>query len=1196
MLSNTYDNVSTFLAITWNIEGISRNVHNLKYLSANHIVDFIFLSEPQIYQNDIEKVMEYLRGEYSYALNSMDKQDPELPLVKSKAIGGSMILWNHRLDPYVTVHPVNTSSFLPIIFSPPDSPVSIHVSVYLPTHGQDEKFVEELSALTVCLDELLDLHPDAPVFLRGDFNVSNRNIKRSDLLKHLCAEADLREVPNNHPTYHHFMGDGKSDSHLDKILYSKCLRHPETIKKIYCKHDEPAVDSHHDLIVSEFYLPISETESDSTNNITAPKVDNHRTKVFWSEDGIEHYQRLVAPELHRVQQLWLTGARESKTSLSLLFKFTNDILSKVANETNKTVKLNQNFKVKSKKVPSAIKKSACLLRIQHRKLKDAQSKASVNVPHLRREYNASRAAHQKLSRRQRAAEASSRDSSSFSILGKNPSPLFKHIKASRHRKSAKIRKLLVSDKTYLDENVPDGFYDSISTLKTRDHSALENSASFQEFSSDYQNILEISKRGDKIPSLSEKDSLDILMNMKPDVNDFFGLTPNHYIYAGCPGWFHFHLQLNLLINNVNNTVIQEVNTVYACILFKGHDKDKNSDRSYRTISTCPVTAKALDIHIRNINITKWNSKQSNCQFQGTGSSHDLASLLLTECLQHSIHHLKQPIFILYLDAKSAFDLVQKELLVKNLYTNGTNGETLLYINNRLENRSTVLDWNGRLMGPIKDQQGLEQGGVSSSDWYKIFSQEQLQLLQESRLGVPLGPLTVSGIGQADDTLIISNNIKKLRYLLELTKTFCSKYQVQLCADKTRLQVYFKENKRRNIQYLKEMNPIEICGNTIEYNEIAEHVGVTRSINGNLPSLISRITAHKKALGGVLHTGMARSHRGNPAASLRLQQVYANSVLFSGLGSLLFNDNEINVLAQHHKNTINNLQKLLPRTPQCVIYFLGGTLPAEALLHQTQLSIFGMITRLPQCILYSHALNIFKHVTQSPKSWFLRIRDLCLKYNLPHPSTLLLNPPNKEQFKTKVKKSIIDYWEQKLRSEATPLQSLEYFHPTFMSLRAPHPLWLTASSSPTKVVMAIQQARLLSGRYRLESLTSHWTNSSGHCRLSPVCETSEDIIHFLKFCSALDQSRRNLFSFTEAYCASHPVITNIIQTYCTNSTEGRRFCQFILDCSVLPEVVVAVQNYGTIIHTHLFNISRIWCYTLHRERLKLLGRWRNFTKC
>ena len=113
-------------------------------------------------------------------------------------------------------------------------------------------------------------------------------------------------------------------------------------------------------------------------------------------------------------------------------------------------------------------------------------------------------------------------------------------------------------------------------------------------------------------------------------------------------------------------------------------------------------------------------------------------------------------FILYLDAKSAFDVVLKELLVKNLYHTGTRGELLLYLDQRLGNRQTYLDWNGTLMGPIRDQQGLEQGGVSSSDLYKIFSSEQLSSAHASELGVHLGP-----VGQADDTALLSNNIHQL---------------------------------------------------------------------------------------------------------------------------------------------------------------------------------------------------------------------------------------------------------------------------------------------------------------------------------------------------------------------------------------------------------------------------------------------------
>ena len=97
-----------------------------------------------------------------------------------------------------------------------------------------------------------------------------------------------------------------------------------------------------------------------------------------------------------------------------------------------------------------------------------------------------------------------------------------------------------------------------------------------------------------------------MQRMKPTVNDVNGITINHYIHAGPAGIKHFHLLLSCLLNDVNNTDIEEINTVYACILFKGHNKDKTSDRSYRTISSCPVIAKALDLYIRDLHIESWN--------------------------------------------------------------------------------------------------------------------------------------------------------------------------------------------------------------------------------------------------------------------------------------------------------------------------------------------------------------------------------------------------------------------------------------------------------------------------------------------------------------------------------------------------------------------------------------------------------------
>ena len=250
----------------------------------------------------------------------------------------------------------------------------------------------------------------------------------------------------------------------------------------------------------------------------------------------------------------------------------------------------------------------------------------------------------------------------------------------------------------------------------------------------------------------------------------------------------------------------------------------------------------------------------------------------------------------------------------------------------------------------------------------------------------------------------------------------------------------------------------------------------------------------------------------------------------------------------------------------------------------------MICRLSGNILHEHAVNIFSSVTPSSKSWFFQIRDLCLCYHLPHPLEQLKFPLSKKSFKILINKNVLDYWEQVLRSEASGLDSLLFFKPNYMSLTKPHPIWTTSGCSPSKVAMATIQARMISGRYRTEQLCSHWSrNKTGSCLLSSTCSsTVEDLTHILSCCHALQPTRVKLMSFTLQYCEEFPTIKKLTLSLCTPSNPV--FCQFLLDCSCIPSVIAAVQNQGSDLLNHLFHITRTWVYTLHKERMKLLGRW------
>ena len=195
------------------------------------------------------------------------------------------------------------------------------------------------------------------------------------------------------------------------------------------------------------------------------------------------------------------------------------------------------------------------------------------------------------------------------------------------------------------------------------------------------------------------------------------------------------------------------------------------------------------------------------------------------------------------------------------------------------------------------------------------------------------------LGQADDCVVSANKISNLSNILLLTKEYCKKYSVTLCEEKTKLLRITNES----ADILEQMNPIVINDKQIEFDNSAEHVGIIRSIEGNLPNLMNRFSAHRKALAAVLFTGMAKKHRGIPTVGLKLEQIYGTPVLMSGLASLVLLPTELTLLEQHHKITYQNIQKLLPNTPAPVIYFLGGCLPGTAVLHLKQLAIFGMVS-------------------------------------------------------------------------------------------------------------------------------------------------------------------------------------------------------------------------------------------------------------
>ena len=293
------------------------------------------LSEPKAFCHDLPHLMSNFTSHYKSFLNSEDNYDTDIPFLKNQAFGGTMAMWKVEHDPFITVYPVLTTSFLPIIFSPPGSPITVHIVLYLPTSGQEMEFTEQVVLLRSTILELQDKFPNPLIYLRGDSNVNPNNKNRVKIFTDFLSTFKLSIIPLYHKTYHHFLGNGLFDSEIDVIITSDV--NSERVEKILCSQERHDIDSHHDMILSTITMPFEGVPEPEDSLLSAPRVPNTRQRIIWSDENISAYQDLVSPLLKQLRSNWSNP--NSPASFSLLLQLTNDALDHAAASTNKTVSL-----------------------------------------------------------------------------------------------------------------------------------------------------------------------------------------------------------------------------------------------------------------------------------------------------------------------------------------------------------------------------------------------------------------------------------------------------------------------------------------------------------------------------------------------------------------------------------------------------------------------------------------------------------------------------------------------------------------------------------------------------------------------------------------------------------------------------------------------------------------------------------------
>ena len=234
---------------------------------------------------------------------------------------------------------------------------------------------------------------------------------------------------------------------------------------------------------------------------------------------------------------------------------------------------------------------------------------------------------------------------------------------------------------------------------------------------------------------------------------------------------------------------------------------------------------------------------------------------------------------------------------------------------------------------------------------------------------------------------------------------------------------------------------------------------------------------------------------------------------------------------------------------------------------------------PSTIEHQIALRQLLVKTDESSSWFIKVKHILHKYDLPEPEYLLQNirsDRSKQYWKRVMKRHVDSFWHFQNQQEVNEKSTLSHFKLQENSARFPHQLWLGSKYSPSASRKAAIKAKIVTNTYRLQSNKAKFNKYE----VNPTCvmcdEGDETREHFILTCKALSQKR-------DPYLAR---LTNMLTPILGNlDTNTEKLFELIVDCSSTRLDSNLTENNN--IQSQIESIGRDLLYTLHCQRATML---------
>ncbi|MES9881007.1 MAG: reverse transcriptase family protein [Sedimenticola sp.] len=225
---------------------------------------------------------------------------------------------------------------------------------------------------------------------------------------------------------------------------------------------------------------------------------------------------------------------------------------------------------------------------------------------------------------------------------------------------------------------------------------------------------------------------------------------------------------------------------------KPDSKDPRDPLGYRGITLISIPCK-IYADVLNVRVTKWLETHNILTDEQNGfrrkrSCNEHMYTLYT--LINKRKFQKRSTFVCFVDAKKAFDRVQRDCLWYKLFSIGIHGKILNAIQSLYDSVTCAVKVNEYTTPFFDVSIGLKQGCKISPTLFSIYVNDLADRLKSLNCGIDIDGYNLCVLLYADDIAIIAPNEESLQTMLNEVNNWCCKWRMTLNQNKTKV-IHFR---------------------------------------------------------------------------------------------------------------------------------------------------------------------------------------------------------------------------------------------------------------------------------------------------------------------------------------------------------------------------------------------------------------------